>query len=116
MVSTAPLLGTVPTLVERLAALEHLAAEQAERICALAERVAVLESARDVNDAIDGPAPPPALAPSWKPIKQAASLVGYSEPGLRKAKRRHADGPRWWRYLGGRLFVDIDRCPRPVRT
>jgi hypothetical protein len=108
MTATAPRLGTTPTLREDLDRALDL-------IAVLTERIAVLESARDVDDAIDGTAPEP-LPASWVPIKAAAPQVGYSEAGLRKAIKRHAGGPRWWRYLCGRLFVDVDRCPRPVRT
>jgi hypothetical protein len=107
MTATAPRLGTTPTLAERMLMLERLVADQAERI-------AVLERARDAVDQIDGPTPAP-LPPNWKPIKTAAELVGYSESGLRKAIKRHRDA-RWWEYSGGRLFVDTDHCPRPVRT
>jgi hypothetical protein len=103
-------LGTVPTTAERVELLEQQLAD------ALA-RIAALESARDVDDQVDGSAPTALPSPPWFPIKKAAALVGYSEPGLRKAIRRHAGGAKWWRYSGARLFVDIDRCPRrPVRT
>jgi hypothetical protein len=79
-------------------------------------RIAALEARADADDSLDGPAPQP-LPPNWVPIKAAAPLVGFSESGLRKAKDHHTDGPRWWRYFGGRLFIDLDRCPRrPVRT
>jgi hypothetical protein len=100
-------LGTVPTTAERVETLEHQLADALVRITAL-------EASRDADDAIDGPAPP-LLPPNWKPLKRAAPLVGYSEPGLRKAMKRHA-GAGWYRYVGARLFVDVDRCPRPVRT
>jgi hypothetical protein len=78
-------------------------------------RITALEARADAEDQLDGPAPA-ALPSSLQPIK-AAAAVGYSESGLRKARDRHVEGPRWWRYLGGRLFVDLDRCPRrPPRT
>jgi hypothetical protein len=108
MTAPAPRFGEGPTSAERLDVVEKALAE------ALA-RIAVLESARDVAEEADGPVPG-RLPPNWKPIKAAASQVGYSEAGLRKAIKRHAGGPQWWRYLCGRLFVDVDRCPRPVRT
>jgi hypothetical protein len=106
MTATARL-GTAPTMREDLDRALAL-------VAALSERVSVLEAARDVDDQVDGPAPAP-LPPNWKPIKLAAPIVGYSESGLRKAIRRHR-AARWWRYDRGRLFVDIDHCPRPVRT
>jgi hypothetical protein len=104
MVSTAPLLGTVPTLVERLAALEHQLAE------ALA-RIAALEVGRAAAEEEDGPSPQ-ASSSQWRPIKAAAALVGFSESGLRAAIRRHTDGSRWWKYRAGRLLVNIDTCPK----
>jgi hypothetical protein len=101
-------LGTVPTLAEHMLVLE-------KALAALTERLDALESARDAVNGIDGPAPV-ALPPNWHRIKQAAALVGYSEPGLRKAIKRHRDGRRWWRYVAGRIFVDVDTFPRRVRT
>jgi hypothetical protein len=109
-------LGTAPTMREDLDRALDLIAKQADVIAALAGRIEVLEAARDVDDQVDG-STPQALPPNWRPIKKAAPIVGYSEPGLRKAMRRHTDGPRWWRYVGARLLIDVDRCPRrPVRT
>jgi hypothetical protein len=100
--ASVPRLGEVPTTAERLLVVERLLAE------ALA-RIEVLEAARDVDDAIDGPAPTP-LSSSWKPIKTAAALVGYSESALRKASK----GGRavWWQARGCRIWIDTDRCPR----
>jgi hypothetical protein len=97
-------LGTVPTTAERVELLERQLAEALERI-------AVLESARDVDEQIDGAAPV-LLGPSWRPIKAAAALVGYSESALRKASK----GGRavWWQARGCRILIDIDRCPRRV--
>jgi hypothetical protein len=100
-------LGTAPTLREDLDRALDL-------IAVLTDRIAALEAGRDADDQVDGPAPA-ALPASWKPIKLAAPEVGYGESGLRKAIKRHA-GAGWWCYLGGRLFVDTDHCPRPVRT
>jgi hypothetical protein len=110
MVSAVRRLGEVPTLAERVELLEHHLAEALARISAL-------EDQRGATAEEDGSAPQP-LPANWRPIKQAAAIVGYSEPGLRKAIRRHVDGGRrWWRYLGGRLLIDIDRCPRrAIRT
>jgi hypothetical protein len=107
-------LGTGPTLREDLDRALGLIAEQAVQIAEQALRIAALEAGRDADDQVDGPTPAP-LPPNWKPIKTAAELVGYSESGLRKAIKRQRDA-RWWEYSGGRLFVDIDHCPRPVRT
>jgi hypothetical protein len=95
-------LGTVPALREDLDRALTL-------IAALTERIEVLESARDVDDQVDGPAPQP-LPPNWKPIKAAAAVVGYSESALRKASK----GGRavWWQTRGCRIWIDTDRCPR----
>jgi hypothetical protein len=104
-------IGTVPTTAERVELLERLLAEALARIEVLEDQLV-----HQAHEDEDGPAPA-VLPPNWKPLKQAAPIVGYSEPGLRKAMRRHTDGPRWWRYVGARLLIDVDRCPRrPVRT
>jgi hypothetical protein len=97
-------LGTVPTIGDRVLQLEHQLAE------ALA-RIAVLEARGDAEDAVDGPAPQP-LPPSWKPIKAASALVGYSPTMLRKLN----DGGRasWWEYRGSRIWIDTACCPRRV--
>jgi hypothetical protein len=98
--TTAPQrLGERPTLREDLDRALDL-------IAALTERVAVLESARDVDEQIDGAAPA-ALPPSWKPLKQAAAETGYSASGLRKIR-----APQWWKYVAGRVWVDTATCPR----
>jgi hypothetical protein len=108
MVSAARRLGEIPTLAERLAALERVVAEL---LTWKAEH-----EAKEAN-CEDGEPSPPLPSPPWFPIKKAAALVGYSEAGLRKAIKRHTGGRPWWRYRGGRLFVDIDHCPRrKVRT
>jgi hypothetical protein len=99
--------GEMPTMAERVLVLERQLADALVRITAL-------EASHDADDQIDGAAPV-ALSPNWKPLKRAAALVGYSEPGLRKAVKRCSDGRRWWRYVAGRLYVDVDRCPRPAR-
>jgi hypothetical protein len=104
MTTAAPRLGTTPTLAERIDRLEHQLAEAMARIAAL-------ESARDADDQTDGPAPE-ALSSSWRPIKAAAEQVGYTESGLRAARRRHAAGPEWWQYRAGRLLVNVDTCPK----
>jgi hypothetical protein len=96
-------LGTVPTTAERVELLEHLLAE------ALA-RIEVLESGRDVDDAIDGPASPPLPSPPWFPIKAAAALVGYSESALRKASK--GGRAAWWQARGCRIWINTDLCPR----
>jgi hypothetical protein len=70
----------------------------------MAERLLV--AARDVDDQVDGQVPRPLPSPPWFPIKTAAALVGYSEPGLRKAIKRHVSGAKWWRYVGARLLID----------
>jgi hypothetical protein len=95
-------LGTVPSLREDLDRALAL-------IAALTERIEVLESARDVDDQVDGPTPTP-LPPNWKPIKAAAALVGYSESALRKASK----GGRavWWQARGCRIWINTDLCPR----
>jgi hypothetical protein len=111
MVTTARRLGETPTLVERVLMLERIVAEQAEVIAAQGTRISAIESARDVDDQVDGPAPA-ALPPNWRPIKVAAPLVGYSESGLRAAMKRHTGGRRWWQYRDGRVLVDVDTCPR----
>jgi hypothetical protein len=97
-------LGTVPTMAERMALVEHQLAEAWARI-------GVLEAKGDAEDAVDGPGPGE-LSSSWRPIKSAAAAVGYSESGLRAAMKRHPDGPKWWRYRAGRLLVNVDACPR----
>jgi hypothetical protein len=86
-------------------------------IAALTERIAVIEAARDVDEQLDGAAPA-ALPPSCVPIKAAARTVGYSESGLRKCiDRAKITGERpWWHYRRGRLLIDLDHCPRVVRT
>jgi hypothetical protein len=118
MVSSAPLLGTTPTPVERLAALERVVAEQAEAIAAYEVRITALED-QIAHQEEDGPAPV-RLPSSWHPVKAAAPLAGFSESGLRKRiDRAQLDGEQgpWWQYLGGRLFIDLDHCPRrAVRT
>jgi hypothetical protein len=98
-------LGTVPTMAERMALVEHRLAEALERIAVLDQLVV------QHHEDEDGPAPAP-LASSWRPLKAAAALVGYSESGLRAAIRRHTDGPRWWKYRSGRLLVNIETCPK----
>ena len=97
-------LCSVPTMAERVLVLEQQRAE------ALA-RIAALEAAGDARDQVDGPAPRP-LAPSWKPIKAASALVGYSPTMLRKLN----GGGRavWWQARGCRIWIDTDRCPRKV--
>jgi hypothetical protein len=99
-------LGSVPNLAERMLVLERA-------LAAALARIDVLEAANDAVDMVDGPVPA-ALPPQWHPVKVAALQVGYSEPGLRKAIKRHG-AAKWWRYVAGRLYVDVDRCPRPVR-
>jgi hypothetical protein len=92
-------LGASPTLREDLDRALAL-------IAALTERVAVLEARGEADDQLDGPAPQP-LPPSWKPLKQAAAISGYSSSALRKLR-----SPSWWRYDAGRVFIDTATCPR----
>jgi hypothetical protein len=83
-------------------------------IAVLAERIEAIEGQLAAQGDEDGPAPAP-LASSWVPIKAAAALAGFSESGLRKRiDRAQLNGERrpWWHYRAGRLFVDVDRCPR----
>jgi hypothetical protein len=108
MVSAARRLGEVPTLVERLAALERVVAEL------LAWKAG--HEAQEVNGE-DGEPSPPLPSPPWVPIKKAAARVGRSESALRKVIKRRPDGVRWWRYDRGRLYAHIDLLPwPPVRT
>jgi hypothetical protein len=111
MMTAARRLGEMPTLAERIAALERIVREQAAQLAAQAAMIAMLVADRDVAAAIDGEVPT-ALSSSWRPIKAAAADVGFSVSGLRAAIRRHEDGPRWWRFRAGRLLVNIDTCPR----
>jgi hypothetical protein len=103
MVTAARPLGEDPTARE---VAEQALAENAalrEVVAKLIARVEVLEKADDIDE--DGPAPRP-LPPNWKPLKRAAELSGYSPSALRKLK-----SPRWWKYDGGRVWVDTEVCP-----
>jgi hypothetical protein len=104
----APRFGERPTTAERVDLLEHQLAE------ALA-RIAALEARGDADDQIDGVAPAP-LPPQWQPLKAACAVAGFSPSGLRKRIATHRDGPRWWKYRGSRLWIDIAACPRKVST
>jgi hypothetical protein len=78
-----------------------------ELIAALTGRIEVLEA--KAGDGEDGERPP-ALPPSWAPLKRAASITGYSSSMLRKLN----DGGRasWWQYRAGRIWIDLSHCPR----
>jgi hypothetical protein len=85
-------------------------------VAELTLRIAALEAGADPGEQLDGAAPQP-LAPHWKALKAACADLGLSQSGLRKAIRRHADGPRWWQFRGGRLFINVHIAPRRrVRT
>jgi hypothetical protein len=113
MVSAARRLGEMPTLAERIAALERVVAEQAAQITEQMKRIAALEARGEVEDQVDGPAPRP-LSSNWKPLRQAAAMAGYSWSGLRKKIMTHREGPRWWKLRGSRIFVDVTAMPRKV--
>jgi hypothetical protein len=83
-------------------------AQQALTIAqALAERLEAVEARLGGSE--DG-APPAPLGPTWKPLKVAAAISGYSPSMLRKASK----GGRapWWEYRGPRVWVDTATCPR----
>jgi hypothetical protein len=100
---TTARLGVTPTMREDLDRALDL-------IAALTDRVAVLEAARDADDAVDGEPPQP-LPDNWKPLPEAAKIAGHSWSGLRKKITARRDGP-WWRRRGNRILVDVTAMPR----
>jgi hypothetical protein len=80
-----------PDVLERLEALERLAADQARMIAAQEVRIAALE-ARPADDE-DGRA---RLSGEWCTAKEAAHKSGYSPSGLRKLAKK------------GRIVFDVD--------
>jgi hypothetical protein len=87
-------------------------------ITQLVWRLEALER-RAGGDGDDGHASPPLDPAIWKPIKEAAQILGFSQSGLRKHMKRweaHA-GYYWWTYRAGRLFIEVNAAPiRVVRT
>jgi hypothetical protein len=93
-----------PELVERVAALERLAADQARMIEAQEGRIAKLE-ARPADDE-DGRARPPG---TWLGMKRAVAATGYSESGLRKmVKERRCAAD----FEGCHVLINVDTVPR----
>jgi hypothetical protein len=95
-----------------------------ERFEAMERRIAALEGSSrhgranlvPADDEGDGE---PMPLGRWEPVKKAAAEVGYSQTGLRKAIDKAVQNrvrPRWWWYRRGRLWVDVNRCPRPRAT
>lgn len=114
--TTSRQFGTTPTTAERVLQLERQVVEQGRTIAALQLRLEVLERAAGAADEDGRPEP---LGESWKPIKEAAAILGFSQSGLRKHLKRWDEnaGYIWWTYRGGRLYVDVDAAPvRVVRT
>jgi hypothetical protein len=112
--STAREFGSGPTTRDLVDKLIVENADLRRAVTELSRRIEVLEE----HGGDDGRAPPP-LSPNWRPVREAAALLGFSQSGLRKHLKHwdaHA-GYVWWTYRGGRLFVDIDAAPiREVRT
>jgi hypothetical protein len=111
MVSAARRFGEMPTMVERLALLECVVAQQAGVIVAQGKRIAALEDQHAAAGAgEDGPVPRP-LPDNWKPLPEAAAIAGFSWSGMRKKITTLRDGP-WWKRRGNRILIDVTAMPR----
>jgi hypothetical protein len=111
----APALAAAPDLAERVAALEHLAADQAHMIAGQARvieaqeaRIAALE-ARPTDDE-DGR---PRLASVWCRMAEAMSRTHYSRSGLLNLCRR---GKVRFDFEGPHRLIDITSVPRKISS
>ena len=56
--------------------------------------------------------PPPQLEPCWRPLADAAEILGYSQAALlEQIKQENGGGVIWSTCRDGQLFVDVDDAP-----
>jgi hypothetical protein len=78
----------------------------------LVGRLEVLEAKAAGTDGEDARSPARPSPLEWLPFPEAVKVTGFSASGLRRRIKHHSNGPRWWRWYAGKLFVHIPTAPR----
>jgi hypothetical protein len=112
MVSAARRFGEAPTARELVDRLMAVVAEQGEAISALVGRLEVLEAKVAGADGEDARSPARPSPPEWLPLPAAVKVTRFSASGLRRRTKHHSNGPRWWQWYAGKVFVHVPTAPR----
>ena len=112
MVSAVPRFGEAPTAREIA---ERALAENADLrrvVGAALARIEALEGIVAGTDSEDARSPAPPSPPDWLPLRAAVKVTRFSASGLRRRIKHHSNGPRWWQWYAGKVFVHIPTAPR----